>query len=277
MTWKIPGGSGSATDADEDAAFAVLEASKQWPSGGYSATALIGDVWTHDIDKTSLLPTGGSNYANTSGSVTNPSYFAPAMYKEFAKVDTGHNWAGVVTAVYGAFSSGVGNAVTSGLVSAWCSNNCAATGSNGAATDTEYQYDSHRVPWRLALDACWNGTGTTGYPSAYLNKLIGFFNTQAATGLANLSDIYTTAGAKDATNGAPNSMSLIGCAGVGAMVNSTNASGFRDRTWQFLIDGMYTDSPSFLGKTSTKGGYTYYNATVGLLTMLTMSGNFYAM
>src|SRR4029079_1383898 len=46
MTWKIPGGSGSATDADEDAAFALLMASKQWPSGSYGAdaTAMMGAV-----------------------------------------------------------------------------------------------------------------------------------------------------------------------------------------------------------------------------------------
>ena len=43
MTWCIPAGGGScsasggtATDADEDAAFAMLMASKQWPSGSYA-------------------------------------------------------------------------------------------------------------------------------------------------------------------------------------------------------------------------------------------------
>ena len=30
MNWKIPGGDNSATDADEDAAFALVQASKQW-------------------------------------------------------------------------------------------------------------------------------------------------------------------------------------------------------------------------------------------------------
>ena len=280
MNWKIASGgstsgTGSATDADEDMAFALLEAAKQWPTGGYSATAMISDIWSHDIDKSSLLPTGGSNYSSTSSQVTNPSYFAPAFYREFAKVDS-NNWSGVISAVYTAFNSGIGNAVSDGLVSAWCSNNCTATGSNGATTDTEYQYDSHRVPWRLSIDTCWNGT-TTG--NTYLSKLIGFFNSQSSTaGLANLVDIYMTNGTKDTTNSAPNSMSLIGCAGVGAMVNATNASSFRDRAWQFLLDGQYTDSPPFMGQISgTKGGYTYYNATVGLMAMLTMTGNFYVM
>ena len=34
----------------------------------------------------------------------------------------------------------------------------AAVGSNGGTDDGIYQYDAHRVPWRLGLDACWNGT-----------------------------------------------------------------------------------------------------------------------
>ena len=47
---------------------------------------------------------------------------------------------------------------------------------------------------------------------------------------------------------------------------------FVDRIWHFLLDGAYTPDPTFrMGATSA---YTYYNATVGLLTALTMSGNF---
>jgi hypothetical protein len=233
---------------------------------------MISDVWTHDIDGTSLLPKGGSNYGSVNP--TNPSYFAPAMYKEFSKVDTGHNWTGVVSAVYAALNS-LSGTVTGGLVPAWCTNNCTAAGTNGAATDGEYQYDSHRVPWRIGTDACWNGETRA---ATYLNAIVGFFSSASATaGLSSLADIYMTNGTKDANNSAPNSMSLIGCAGVGAMSVSSAAS-FRDRAWQFLLDGEYTDSPSFLGNISgSKGGYTYYNATVGLLTMLTMSGNFYPM
>jgi endoglucanase len=277
MTWKIPGGTGSATDADEDAAFALLEASKQWPSGGYSATTMISDVWSHDIDPTSLLPTGGSNYNNsTSLYVTNPSYFAPAMYREFAKVDTGHNWAGVITAVYNALDGAISGSM--GLVPAWCKTNCTGAGTNGAATDGEYQYDSHRVPWRIGIDACWNSEAKA---ATYLGKIIGFFNSQAgAAGLSVLGDIYKTDGTADTINGADNSMSLVGCMGAGAMsVSSTNGQGgLAVRAWQFILEGQYTANYTFTnGNANTKPRYNYYNATVGLLTGLTMSGNFYPM
>ena len=276
MTWKIPGGSGSATDADEDAAFALLEASKQWSTGGYSATTMISDVWSHDIDAASLLPTGGSNYGSTSSKVTNASYFAPAMYKEFAKVDSGHNWTGVVNAVYTAINGGISG--SNGLIPAWCSSNCTTSGSNGAATDTEYQYDSHRIPWRIGTDACWNGEAKA---ATYLSKLVGFFNGKAGTGgLSSLYDIYQTSGTADTSNGANNSMSLVGCMGAGAMsVSSTSGQGgLAERAWQFLLEGQYCANYNFTHQVgSTKPGYTYYNATVGLLTGLMLSGNFYPM
>ena len=69
MTWCIPAGGGScsasggtATDADEDAAFAMLMASKQWPSGGYggTATTLINAVMSTDMSGTYIK--AGSNY-----------------------------------------------------------------------------------------------------------------------------------------------------------------------------------------------------------------------
>jgi len=275
MAWKVPGGSGSATDADQDAAFALLEASKQWPSGSYApaAATLIADIWNFDIDASLYLPKGGSNYVSVNP--TNPSYFAPAFYREFAKIDAGHSWAGVVTAVYSALAAISG---TNGLVPAWCASNCTAAGSNGSATDTEYQYNSHRVSWRIGVDACWNSEPKA---ATYLNKIVGFFNGQAGTGgLSRLLDIYKTTGIGDTTNGNDNSMSLVGCLGVGAMsVNSTNGQGgLAARAWQFVLEGQYTANYTFTnGSTSTKANYTYYNATVGLLAGLTMSGNFYPM
>jgi hypothetical protein len=66
-------------------------------------------------------------------------------------------------------------------------------------------------------------------------------------------------------------MSAIGTAGVGAMANAgnANAKAFLDRAYRFVLDASYTSDPA-----SATTGYTYFNATVGLLTALTMSGNF---
>jgi type 1 glutamine amidotransferase len=110
---------------------------------------------------------------------------------------------------------------------------------------------------------------------------VGFFaNLATKSGISSIADIYTTSGSiSTSSTYAYNSMSLIGSAGVGAMGSSaTGADTFRDRAWQFLLGGQYSDNPTFkTGTSAIKPGYTYYNATVGLMTLMTMSGNFYPM
>jgi endo-1,4-beta-D-glucanase Y len=278
MTWCIDGGSGgmgsqcsatggSATDADEDMAFALLLAGKQW-GGSYTSTgtSLIGDIWSHDIDTSSNLPTGGSNYGSTSSKVTNPSYFAPAYYRIFATVDSGHAWGSVVTAVYSAISSIAGKATKAGLLPAWCSSNCTAVGSNGGSDDSYYQYDAHRVPWRLGIDACWNGV-TTG--NSFLMNNASFFTSQSSAGVGRVQDIYLLSGTPN-SDSAPNSMSAIGTAGVGAMAVGNS---FASTAYQFLLDASYSPA-STIPDSNGRVSYSYFNATVGLLTALTMSGNF---
>jgi endo-1,4-beta-D-glucanase Y len=281
-TWNNTGGQGSATDADQDAAFALIEAGKRWANASYTSagTTMVQNIWSHEIDPVSHLPRGGSNYTGTTGggdlNNTNPSYFAPAYYPTFQAVDSGHAWTGsnsVSTAVYTALNT-LANGTT-GLVPAWCSNNCTAVGSNGAATDGIYQYDAHRVPWRVGLDYCWNGTAGA---KTFLTKISAFFAGMAGSsganggGLGRLVDLYNLGGTTAST--APNSMSLIGSAAVGAMSGS-NAS-FVNSAWQILLDGENRATLD-VAKAGSQSGYSYYNATVGLLTLLSLSGNLYAM
>jgi len=287
MNWCIQAGAGScpatggsATDADEDVAWALIQAGKQWGNTGSTnyasvATAMVKQIFASDIDGTSSVPKGGSNY--TSPNPTNPSYFAPAYYRVFAGLDSGDNWGNVVTASYTALKN---NAATfgGGLVSAWCSdsgsNHCATISSNGGTDDMKYQYDAHRVPWRFGLDACWNSTSANaGDAKAFLLSNTNFFATQATNGIARVASIYQSGTpilpSSDTT---PNSMSAIGTAGVGAMANAgsnASAKAFLDRAYRLILDATYTSDPA-----SATTGYTYFNATVGLLTAFTMSGNF---
>jgi endo-1,4-beta-D-glucanase Y len=278
MNWCIPAGGGScsasggsATDADEDMAFALIQAGKRW-GGTYASAAstMISAIWSKDIDGSSKIPTGGSNYGSTSSKPTNPSYFAPAFYKAFASVDAGHDWNGVATASYSALSSIAAKASKAGLVPAWCGSNCTSVSSNGGADDSVYQYDAHRVPWRFGIDACWN-SATTG--KTFLMNNASFFAGVAQTGVGRIADIYTLSGTPN-SDAEPNSMSIIGTAGVGAMAAGNAA--FAAAAWQFLLDASYSPA-SFIKDSGGKVAYTYFNATVGLLTALTLSGNFYPM
>lgn len=272
MTWQIPGGTGSATDADQDAAFALLMAQKQW-GGSYqsAATAMIANIWTYDIEPSTYYPKGGSTFAGSGSALTNPSYFAPAYYRLFASADPGHPWSSVVGAVYTALAN-IQLKVSGGLVPAWCTSQCTGIGGGSYPDNDMYQYDAHRTPWRIGLDACWNGESRA---ISYVTAVASFFATQSKTaGLGSLADIYATSGSRGSST-KPNSMSLIGTAAAGAMAiagNNTDAKSFLDRSYQFLLDATYTPDPA--AAAAATRSYTYYNATVGLLMALTLTGNF---
>ena len=285
MTWCIPAGSGSctasggsATDADEDAAFALLQADKAW-GGTYKSDAMkmIGDIWSKDIDSGASgtkLPKGGSNYGaptGTSGTgITNPSYFAPAYYTAFKAAGDSNDWASVNSAVYTALGKLAGS---NGLVPAWCGSSCTAPASNGGANDQIYQYDSHRVPMRIGLDYCFNATPEA---KTYVGKTTTFFATNAFAGkdgVSRIYDIYNLNGSQ-LTSTPNNSASIVGTAAVGAMADGTQQTFIND-AYQAVFDlvtrgAMDTTDTSAGAKTP----YSYYNATVGMLTLLMMTGNF---
>jgi len=277
MTWCIPAGGGScsasggsATDADEDAAYALLQAGKAW-GGSYKtdAIALMKDVWDKDIDGAGTkIPKGGSNYGSPTGAITNASYFAPSFYKAFAAADTdtSHDWAGVITAVYKVINGSITG--SNGLIPAWCGSSCTAAASNGAATDVDYQYDSHRIPMRIGMDYCFNGTADA---KAYTTKTTAFFaDNVGKNGIGYILDMYTPSGG--AVSGtAPNSASIIGTAAVGAMASGNQT--FLNDAYQAVFDSVTRGALAPVD-TAGKTPYSYYNATVGMLTLLIMTGNF---
>jgi endo-1,4-beta-D-glucanase Y len=271
MKWNSTGGTGTATDADEDAAFAMLQASKKWPSGNYGGLALdlMHAVLAHDMSGTFIK--GGSNYSNTQP--TNPSYFAPAYYRLFAAADAANAaaWNGLASGAYSLLGSIAGTS-SNGLYAAWCGSNCTAiatnSGSANPATDILYQYDSHRIPWRIGQDYCWNGTAAA---KTYLAKTSAFFQTQSANGIARIADIYTPGSGTPAADAAPNSASLLGTAAVGAMSDAAYRT-FLDDSYQVVLD-MLNRGQMANYNDGKKSAYSYYNATVGLLTLLSMTGN----
>lgn len=284
MNWKqgSVAGNGSASDADEDAAFALQMARKQWGSA-YDADAseILKQFLARDVDSAGNLTAGSDFYNQGASALWNPSYFAPAYYKYFATVDTANaaKWNGLVTKGYAYLNSISGS---NGLVPAWCTSSCASRGGGGYTDADKYQYDSHRMPWRTALDACWYGSSDA---KTYINKVVGFFAGKAGAGkasnsggLGTIGDIYDSSGAVT-SNSANNSMSLLGCVGAGTLAyTGTNAASVRDRIWSFLLEGHYTKNYNYTNEVGgKKPGYSYYNASVGLMTALTMSGNMYIM
>jgi endo-1,4-beta-D-glucanase Y len=283
MNWCIPGGNGScsasggsATDADEDTAFALLQADKVFGGGTYKSDAMnmIKEIWSKDMDGGGTnLPKGGSNYQSPTGSgglqITNASYFAPAYYKAFKAAGDTNPWDSVVTAVYAAVNGTI--AGTYGLIPAWCGSTCKSPASNGdpLGNDVNYQYDSHRIPMRIGLDYCFNGAADA---KTYTSKTTSFFATNASAGLNGVDrilDMYTPSGG-NVSNSMPNSASILGTSAVGAMAAGNQT--YLNDAYQAVFDEV--NRASMAPVTAGKTPYSYYNATVGMLTLLIMNGNF---
>jgi endo-1,4-beta-D-glucanase Y len=268
-----PSGAGPATDADEDMAFALVMADKQWGGkGGLAknyidiAKDTIGAIWANEIFQSKYIRPGawGDN------SATNLSYFAPAYYRLFAKVDTANasNWMTVIDTMYDvlnnkAISSGNGNQ-TNGLVPAWCDAsgkpNGGAFGPTGGASPTNYQYDSCRTPFRIGLDWCWNGEARA---QTYVTLTSNFFSGKT---VAKMVDGYDLNGTdhpeqqKD-SNAQEQSSAFIGPAGVGAMNNVK---------YQSFVNDAYA---AIAARKALVGG-TYYDDSWMVMSLLMMTGNF---
>ncbi len=107
FSWKWKGrvlDRNSATDADTDIALALLLASRSFeePRFEEEAVAIIHDIWDQEI-----LQVGNACYL-TAGDwskreripVIHVGYFAPYAYREFAKVDSEHDWSCVTKTAY---------------------------------------------------------------------------------------------------------------------------------------------------------------------------------
>jgi endo-1,4-beta-D-glucanase Y len=259
MTWKN-GGSGSASDGDIDIAFALLMAHAQWPSGGYktAADSMAAAILSQDI--VSNIIRGGSQFQSAP---FNPSYFSPAALRRF-----GSSFSAAVTANYNLVTANV-SAGTAGIPTDWANPSSGAPSGPGSAqvtseiTDGEngaMGYDAARVPWRLAMDVC-----TGGNAGSTLTSIVNYFAAKYDMGA---SIDLMKAGWYKKSPGDPHPMakdvqgSYIGPAGAGAM--ATGNAVMRDRAFRTMLDIL--ENGDF--------NHTYFPSTVGLLTLLMMSGNF---
>lgn len=248
-------GTGAATDADQDAAYALLLANAQWGSMGVinyqtEAIALINKIYTLEIDQNNYMVKSG----NEPGSVyrVNCSYFAPAYYRAFKYATGNSGWDSVRNAVYN-FLNFRADSVT-GIVPDWCLPNgdpmppCPPP----ASCRFTYYYDATRTPFRIAMDYIWNGEVLA---QNYCKKISAFIRTQ---GSENIVDEYMM-------NGTPlgvyHNNAFIGPFAVGTLAT--------DSTFQTFCDSIYTENVEVFS-----GRWNYYNSSLKMLTLLMLTGNF---
>jgi endo-1,4-beta-D-glucanase Y len=277
MCWYIaPDGSralgtGGATDSDEDMAWALVMADRQWGGRGSlsetyrsHAQRQIERVWRFEVDHANfpdmLLP--GDEWRGRN--VFNPSYFAPHQYRLFGEIsgeragfqrviDRGY---AIVAASLNAASQNQDN----GLVPAWCdASGIPVEAFPGAMTN--YQTDSARLPFRLGQDFAYHRDARA---RAYLAKVSDFFD---RIGADRIGDGYTLSGdpAPDPRTVQPNpgSAVFVGCAAVGAQ---------HDARYQRFVDEAYARVRT--GKLLARS--RYYNHCWTVLSLLMLTGNLLA-
>jgi endo-1,4-beta-D-glucanase Y len=274
MSWYIAPdgsralGSGGATDSDEDMAWALVMAHRQWGGSGSlgesylsHAQRQIERLWQYEVDHERfagmLLP--GDEWRGQN--VFNPSYFAPNEYRVFGEVsgkvsefsqvvDRGYE------IVFRSLNGRSGNR-ENGLVPAWCNADGVPVEAFPGAM-TNYQTDSARLPFRLGQDFAYHQDARA---REYLSKVSGFF---AGIGAEQIGDGYTLGGepAPDPRTAQPNpgSAVFVGCAAVGAM---------HDARHQDFIDAAYARVRT--GKLLARS--RYYNHCWTVLSLLMLTGN----
>ena len=158
----------AATDADSDAALALIMASERWPAPtvtglpayATAARVTLGDLMAHavvtDDEGTTLMLPGAwaDERAKGNGVVLNPSYLSPAAYRTFAAFSGDGRWARLADDSYvvlEALCSGDQAPVPTPDWIRW--HGKARWEPEGAAAKSGW--DAIRIPWRVATDFLW--------------------------------------------------------------------------------------------------------------------------
>ncbi|HZL21369.1 MAG TPA: glycosyl hydrolase family 8 [Polyangia bacterium] len=272
MTWCIPSGmanscsgTGSATDGDEDIAYALLMATKQWGTHASDAMTQIKNILKNEVSGSILE--GGDGFNNAAE--IDPSYFAPSYYRAFAAFDTadGAAWMSVLDESYSILGMATG---TDGLVPNWINPSGTGISSVDSTNGPYFGYDSCRIPFRVAMDFCINNEARA---KNYAGTIATFYASKAtATSLVGIMDGYTTTGGNPpgSLGDYAAGMAFLGPGAVAAMA-AGNQDGLRDLGYTTLR------ADATQGAMKVSGTFTYFHASLGVLSLLALSGNFWDM
>ena len=243
MHWKIDGfnsvaAENAATDAELDAALALLMAYIQWGDQKYlnDAKDLIGKIWDHEVNDNNYLKPGDAWDTRK-----NPSYFSTGALELFIKVDS-HDWSAVINNSYSLLKK-CRNSNT-GLVPDWCEENGSPLG--------DFKYDAVRTPWRIAMAYVWFGHSDA---KDIAGTMASWIKGNTGGNPASIVDGYSLNGNKA---GAYNNPTFVGPLSAAGMVSSDHQS------W---VTSGYNRLAVFAGDDG------YYNDCLQMLTMLLLTGN----
>lgn len=150
----------SATDGDQDIAFALVLAYNKWDITRYRELAIniMKDIWSHETFeiKGKRYIVAGDWVKWKKEIITNPSYLAPYAYRIFATADTSHDWKKIVDTSYDIIYR-CSKSSKAYLPPDWCRLNRKGEVVLPDISDKngDTSYSAFRVYWRLALDYAW--------------------------------------------------------------------------------------------------------------------------
>lgn len=278
-------GQGSATDADQDIALALIFAQQrvwdsQWqqhPAVPYGDRAhkIIGALYQHEVrDGRYLIP--GNQWDVDQGEITSPSYFAPAWYRIFDAFQGTDRWGPVIDQVYDTLAATEG--AVRGLAPDWSQTDgapaypwCDANGRPRQDCRYEMYYDGIRTPWRIGMDCLWfdelRACSFVNSGMHFLQNTVGRGDPNSAAILARMYDMQGNP-IVDVQDGAMLGMWLAASA---ASDNQLMFRALSDR-----MSGPYATfalSNGFWGD-SSDAGRTYYQQSLAWIGAAVASGRF---
>lgn len=271
MHWRIEGcngpnsGNNGATDAELDAAFALLIAHTQWPNATSpykyltEANNLISKIKQFEVNAQGVAINGdGWGFGDP---CRNPSYQSPAYYREFAKLADASFWNTAVTGGYNLINANAN--ATTGLISDWSTQsgemNTCNPGGLGYAATAGYGYDACRNPWRMAQDFLWNGPSDASSAKAICDKLT--------------TKVVAVMGASGVRGPLYQNGNLYSGNQHNATFTSTFALPVMATTNQTLMDAMYTEVKNVKDPIQNATLSGYFGNTLRCLSLFMMTGN----
>ena len=272
MDWRIgcEANGGSATDADEDAALALVMASKQWNNAQYlnDAKALINWIAENDVDgNNSLKP--GSNW----NPALNPSYVVPGHYRLFQKVTDNDKWSTIRQKAMKDLLACQDS--KTGLVGDWCdwsSHNTISSPGAAVSNDIGFFDDAARTPWRTAWAYYWYGDSESKTFNETVTKWL-IPETRTASGV-NSGYKYTNGTYEADLSDKRRFVSSTFSGGLGlatSSVDSDAAKTYLGTVYKVLTSLESCESANGCGEGIA--GEKYYPATLNMLYLLLVTGN----
>ncbi|MDO5981216.1 glycosyl hydrolase family 8 [Flavivirga spongiicola] len=259
---------GSASDGDIDIAFSLLLAHAQWKSEGdinylQEAKTIINAIMQDEINpNTSTVKLGDWSKSNNPSFYygTRSSDFITSHFKSFSTATGNSNWNLTVDKCYDLVAT-VQN-TTTGLVPDFIINTNTTAMPAGqnyleGIYDGSYYYNACRFPWRISTDYLITGDNRA---KTVITKLNTWLATSTSGNVNNISNGYNLDGTKIFTW---NDVTFVGPFAVGAMTDINN------QTW---LNNLYEN---LISQNDLVDG-DYYSNTIKLLSMITISGNYWA-